>query len=59
MRKSFKKISWLFNGVMIGFIIAGLIDQSATSFVAGAVLGLVVALAFKAAGWVRRRSALY
>jgi hypothetical protein len=55
MRKWYKKISWLVNGIIIGLIIAGLIDQSVTAMVIGAVLGLVAVVLFKGLSWLQQR----
>lgn len=55
MRKWYKKISWLINGIIIGLIIAGLIDRSITALIVGAVLGLAAAVLFKALSWLQQR----
>ena len=55
MRKWYKKLSWIVNGIIIGLIIAGLINQSITALVIGAGLGLAVAVLFKALSWLQQR----
>ena len=45
----------MFNGVMIGVIIAGVIQPGFTTMVIGASLGLVVAAAIKAVAWLQKR----
>ena len=57
MRKWYKKISWIVNGIIIGVIIAGLIDQSLTALVIGAALGLAAAVLFKALSWLKQQRA--
>jgi uncharacterized membrane protein len=51
----YKKISWAVNGVIIGLIIAGLVDHSVTTLVLGAVIGLLTAVTFKTLAWYRQR----
>jgi len=55
MKKLYKKVGWVFNGIMIGVIIAGLIQPGFTTMVIGATLGLVVAAAIKAATWLQKQ----
>lgn len=55
MKKLYKKVGWVFNGIMIGVIIAGLIQPGFTTMVIGAALGLVVAAAIKAVTWLQKR----
>jgi FtsH-binding integral membrane protein len=55
MPKWYTKTSWAVNGVIIGLIIAGLVNRSFTSLVLGAVIGLLTAIIFKAAAWFRQR----
>ena len=55
MKKLYKKIGWIFNGVMIGVIIAGLIQPGFTTMVVGATLGLIIAAAIKAVTWLQKR----
>lgn len=55
MKKLYKKVGWIFNGIMIGVIIAGLIQPGFTTMVIGATLGLVVAAAIKAATWLQKQ----
>ena len=55
MKKLYKKIGWMFNGAMIGVIIAGVIQPGFTTMVIGASLGLVVAAAIKAVAWLQKR----
>jgi hypothetical protein len=56
MRKWYKKIGWLVNGVMIGIIIAGLVHGNFTTFVIGGLAGLAVAVGLKTVSWLRQRS---
>jgi hypothetical protein len=56
MRRGYKRISWLVNGVMIGLIVAGLMGRSFTILLIGALAGLAVAVLFKAVSWLRQRS---
>ncbi len=56
MRRGYKRISWLVNGVIIGLIVAGLIGRSFTILLIGALVGLAVAVLFKVVSWLRQRS---
>ena len=55
MKKLYKKIGWMFNGIIIGVIIAGLIQPGFTTTVIGATLGLAVAAIFKAVTWLQKQ----
>ena len=55
MKKLYKKIGWVFNGVMIGVIIAGLIQPGFTTMVIGAIVGFTIAAAIKAVTWLQKR----
>ncbi len=55
MKKLYKKVGWVFNGIMIGVIIAGLIQPGFTTMVIGATLGLIVAAAIKAVIWLQKQ----
>lgn len=55
MKKLYKKIGWMFNGIMIGVIIAGLIQPGFTTTVIGATLGLAVAAAIKGITWLQKQ----
>ncbi len=56
MKKLYKKFGWIFNGLMIGFMIAGLVGRSYTVLIAGAMIGLLMALVFKATTWLKKRA---
>ena len=55
MRKWYRKVSWIVNGVIIGLIIAGMIDRSINTLFIGALAGLAVAVVIKLVIWIQQR----
>jgi hypothetical protein len=55
VRKWYKKVSWIVNGIIIGLIVAGMIDQSINTLFIGALAGLAVAAVIKLVVWFQQR----